>query len=446
MRARGADEQSTGQFAAHFQAVAAGALGTIPEDSIVPLDALPAMPTDEVDDDRAAAALRRVAVVKLNGGLGTTMGLDGPKSILPVRDGLSFLDVIARQVLRLRARYAVDLPVTFMNSFRTRDETLAALTAYPSLAIGDVPLDFLQGVVPKLKADTLAPVDWPANPELEWCPAGHGDVYAALSASGLVQQLRDQGIRYAFISNADNLGATCDPAIAAWLVAQDAPLVVEACARTANDRKGGHFARRQEDGRLILRELAMVSDADRWAFADISRHRFFNANNLWVRLDVLADLALAEAAMPVIINRKTVDPTDPLSTRVIQLESAMGAAVESVEGAQAMLVPRSRFRPVKTTADLLLLRSDRYRLDADGGITAVDDTPDPRIDLSAEFVLIDDFEARFPRGVPQLRQCTSFELSGDVVVGGGVVCIGDVVIDATREFHTRHIPDGAVLR
>ena len=447
MRVQGAGTHTIGQFTTHFLAVAAGAQGLIPEDSIRPVDALPDLSAHEVDDEAAARALAYVAIVKLNGGLGTTMGLDGPKSVLLVRDGLSFLDIIVRQVRSLRARYAVSLPLAFMNSFRTRGDTLRALAAYPDLSVEGLSLDFVQGAVPKVASDTLAPVDWPTDPELEWCPPGHGDVFASLAESGMLERLVARGVRYVFISNADNLGATCDPAIASWVIEHDLPLVVEACRRTANDRKGGHFARRVEDGRLILRELAMVAPGEEGAFGDIARHRFFNANSLWVRVDVVAELASASGpALPVIVNRKTVDPTDPTSTPVLQLESAMGAAIESVDGAQALLVARDRFEPVKTTADLLLVRSDRYRITDHSTVESVATPPDTVVELGPEFRLIDDFEARFPGGPPSLRHCTSLRIRGDVVVGENVTCLGDVDIDARHALTTLRIPDGAVLR
>ena len=446
MAAAGVDPAAIEVFAHYYRLLEHGETGMIPEAAIEPLD-MDNIADVEVSAEDAAAAIRRTAVIKLNGGLGTSMGMDRAKSLLCVRSGLSFLDIIARQVLYLRRAYDAPLPLIFMNSFRTADETEAILAAYPDLPVPGLPLGFLQSAEPKLRADDLTPVDWPANPELEWCPPGHGDVYLSLARTGLLDALRDSGIRYAFLSNSDNLGATCDPAIASWVIEHDLPLVVEACVRTANDRKGGHFARRREDGRLILRELAMVAPGEESAFADIARHRFFNANSLWVRVDVVAELASApERALPVIVNRKTVDPTDPTSIPVLQLESAMGAAVESVDGAQALLVSRRRFEPVKTTADLLLIRSDRYRIDEDFALERIGLHPVPVIELGPEFRLIDDFESRFPGGSPSLRHCTSLRIVGDVVVGGHVTCLGDVDIDTRGRSTTLQIPDGAVLR
>jgi UTP--glucose-1-phosphate uridylyltransferase len=332
-----------------------------------------------------------------------------------------------------------------MNSFHTREDSLEVLARYPELAIEGLPLDFLQNAEPKLSADDLTPVDWPADPSLEWCPPGHGDVYVALVASGILQRLRDNGIRYAFLSNADNLGATCDPDIAAWMLENEAPYVAEVCERTLSDRKGGHLAVRKADGRLILRDIAMVVDGEEHMFQDIARHRTFNTNNLWVDLEVLERL-LSERdgvlGLPIIVNRKTVDPADGDSPEVIQIESAMGTAIETFAGSRAMQVPRTRFRPVKTTNELLLIRSDVFALDDAARIMSMIDHPEPKIDLADVYKLVADFDARFPSGPPSLRECTSLTIRGDVTFGADVSCVGDVTIIADAP---RTIENGARL-
>jgi UTP--glucose-1-phosphate uridylyltransferase len=435
MQARGIDSRAINVFAHYWRDLAAGAQGLIPEETIEPLGEVPALGDFAATPQQRRAALARTAVIKLNGGLGTSMGMTGPKSALEVRDGLTFLDIIARQVLALRAQHDVQLPLILMNSFRTRSESLAILEKYPDLAVDGLPLDFLQNAEPKLRADTLAPVEWPADPELEWCPPGHGDIYVALQGSGLLGALRAQGIRYVFLSNADNLGATCDPDVAAWMFEQKVPYAAEVCPRTANDRKGGHLARRRSDGRMILRDSAMVADGEDHHFQDNDRHQYFHTNNLWVDLDVLERL-LDERdgvlGLPIVVNRKTVDPSDSSSTPVIQIESAMGTAVEAFEGSQALLVPRRRFRPVKTTNELLLLRSDVFELDDDSVVNSVITHEEPAIRLDGHYKLVPDFEARFPAGPPSLRECTGLAVAGDVTFGAGIVCVGDVQVSAEQ--------------
>jgi UTP--glucose-1-phosphate uridylyltransferase len=424
-------------FAHYYEQLAAGETGMVAEDEIEPLESLPRY--DELTE--TDAPLDEVVVVKLNGGLGTSMGMTGPKSLLPVKDGLTFLDVIARQVLALRSASGARLPLVLMNSFATRS---ASLDALPDEIEVDVPVDFVQSKEPKILADTLEPAEWPPNPELEWCPPGHGDLYTSLQSSGMLERLLDEGYRYAFVSNVDNLGAVLEPRILAWFAASGAPFASEAIDRTEADKKGGHLARRNTSPpTLILRESAQVADADQDAFQDTGRHRFFNANNLWIDLGALAELLDSSGpvlGLPLIVNRKTVDPSDATSPAVIQLETAMGAAIEVFDGATALHVPRERFLPVKTTSDLLVLRSDAYRLGDDFRVALDGRDAAPLVSLSGDFKLVGDFDARFPSGPPSLREADRLTVDGDVTFGKDVVVRGTARVDGPAQ-----VPDGEVL-
>ena len=228
-----------------------------------------------------------MAIIKLNGGLATTMGLQEPKSLVEARDGRSFLDIIVGQTLALRRRHGVRLPLVLMNSDATRDATERALAAYPEIEHEGIAPDFMQSMIPKLDAEALTPVQWPQAPALEWCPPGHGDVYGALRRSGMLAALLEQGFRYAMISNSDNLGAQLDPRIAAHLAAEEIPFLMEVVQGTEADRKGGHIARRLDDGQLVLRETAQTPPEDEESFRDFRRWRYYNTNNLWIDLRAL---------------------------------------------------------------------------------------------------------------------------------------------------------------
>ena len=377
MRADGAGPAALAAFARRLEQLEAGpGAGLLPGDELEPIDAPP-----RLEDLPAATALDHVAVIKLNGGLGTSMGLRAPKSLIEVKPGHTFLDVIVRQTR------AAGLPVVLMNSAVSRVEGVR---------------DFLQGREPRLWSDTHEPVEWPADPSLEWCPAGHGDVYVSLVASGMLDTLRGEGIDWAFVSNADNLGATADARIPAWAEAQGVPFVMEVVRGTAADRKGGHLALHR--GRLVLRETAQVPEGDD-SFADVDRWRFYNTNKLWVDLRALDPEALD---LPLIVNRKPVDPRDATTPEVLQLETAMGAAVGAIDGARAVEVPRSRFAPVKTTDDLLVVRSDAYVLRDDGTLEPCFAGDPPVVTLGPSLRHLDAFDAHFADGPPSLRGRDTF--------------------------------------
>ena len=435
LQENGAHPMEVAAFRRRLAQLADPDAGKVPGDQLSPVDELPRLDDlPEPDDATTRAVLDRLAVIKLNGGLGTSMGLDGPKSTLEIKPGSSFLDVIARQTLSLRESTGARLPLLLMDSPTTRPASLERLAAHPGLDDQGLPLDFLQGIEPKLRADTWEPVEWPDNPELEWCPPGHGDIYTALAVAGIAPALLEAGVRWCFVSNADNLGARPDPRIAAWLAEHEVPFLLEVVRGTESDRKGGHLAMR--DGRLVLRESAQVPDGDP-SFGDLTRWHYFNTNNVWFDLSAVAALQADDPAapeLPLIVNRKTVDPTDKSSTPVIQLETAMGAAVSSVVGAAALEVPRTRFAPVKTTDDLLVARSDLWELRDDGAMIPHFDPQPPVVSLDkAHFGMLRDFEARFPAGAPSLRDCVRLEVRGDVTFIGPTTVQGSVVVDGPAE-------------
>ena len=427
MSEAGVDPVAITVFSHYYRQAADGVTGLIGEDTIEPLTEPDRLDRVEVDEEAARAALAQTAIIKLNGGLGTSMGLDRAKSLLPVRDGRNFLDLIVAQVRHARRAYGVRLPLLFMDSFRTREDTLEHLARYPDLAVDGLPLDFLQNAEPKIRVDDLTPVEWPADPELEWCPPGHGDLYPALWGSGLLDALLEAGFRYLSVANGDNLGAAPNARLAAWFAATGAPYAAEVCPRTVNDRKGGHLAIRRRDGQLILRDTAQTPPDEMHYFTDEYRHPYFHANNLWLDVAQVRQAMIERdgvLGLPLIRNEKTVDPTDPASPRVIQFETAMGSAIEVFRGARAIAVGRDRFLPVKTTNELLLLRSDVFELGEDGRLAAVADIP--RVDLDDRFYkLVDDFDERV-RVVPSLRDAEALVVRGDWVFDAPTQVVGEV--------------------
>jgi UTP--glucose-1-phosphate uridylyltransferase len=441
MREHGQDEEAIRNFLAARRRLIEGEQAWLASDSLEPASDVPAL--EDLPQVADATALAQVAMVKLNGGLATTMGLRQPKSLVCAREGHSFLDIIVGQTLALRRRCQIALPLVLMNSEATRDAMVPVMGRYPGLSAGLAP-DFMQSMVPKLEAETLAPISWPAAPALEWAPPGHGDVYGALRRSGMLQALLEGGFRYALLSNSDNLGARVDPRIPSHMFAERIPFLMEVVEGTESERKGGHIARRRDDGRLVLRESAQVPPEDEESFRDYRHWRYYNTNNLWVDLQALSELLQKRNGvleLPLIVNRKTVDPRDPETPAVIQLESAMGAAISSFPGARPLLVPRSRFVPVKSTDDLLVMRSDAYSMDEEMRLEPVGSKP--YVELDKRFYrFLDDFERRFPAGPPSLREATRLIVRGDVTFGRDVVVRGAVEIGGSQP---KTIADGTVL-
>ncbi len=428
MRAAGVSEPARESFRNLYEQLTAGDSFELPGDRLEPVRDLRHI--DDVSAEVPPDVIDRAVVIKLNGGLGTSMGLHEPKSLIEVKPGHTFLDLSVRQVLALRRRHGARLPLVFMNSFSTRRATIEALERYPDLQV-DVPLDFLQNREPKLRADDFAPIEWPADPELEWCPPGHGDIYAALMGSGMLETLLEKGYDVAFVSNVDNLGAILDPRILALMVGERLPFIMEAVEGTAAERKGGHIARRE--GQLVLREIAQVPDDDD-SFTDYRHWRYYNTNTLWVDLRALAERGVPK--LPLIVNRKTVDPADPSTPEVLQLETAMGAALSVIDGAEAVEVPRSRFAPVKTTNDLLVVRSDAYVLHEDDARLELaperDQPTRPVVDLDPRYYkLLVDFDERFPDGPPSLVHADRLVVRGDVTFEPDTVITGDTEIEAS---------------
>lgn len=385
--------------------------------------------------EKASAAERaRTVAITLNGGLGTTMGMRAPKALLYATEGMTFLDIALRQA------EAAGVRPLLMNSFATDGAVRQTL--------GDRDVrSFLQHQAPKLRRSDFHPVHVPERPDLEWCPPGHGDLYTALGASGVLTDLLDEGFRYAFVSNVDNVGGCPDPGMLGHFLRSGAPFLMEVVRRTEEDWKGGHLARRRRDGRLVLRETAQCAPEDRGAFRDRGRYPWFNANNLWLRLEALRDALHREQGflpLPTIVNPKTADPRDPGSTPVFHLEQAAGAALEVFEGARAVEVPRRRFAPVKTTENLLVLRSDIYTIDENGLVEPAREPPPVALDRD-RYGFVSDLEARFPHGPPSLLACDRLQVRGDVRFGRQIACEGEVSVLGPPD-RPAHIPDGARLR
>jgi UTP--glucose-1-phosphate uridylyltransferase len=379
-------------------------------------------------------------VLKLNGGLGTTMGCVGPKSAIEVREGMTFLDLTVRQMQHLNETYGSDVPLVLMNSFNTDKETRKIVQKYTKSSVNIV--TFNQSRFPRIGKETLLPVaNDPIDTKEAWYPPGHGDVYQALSHSGLLDDLIKSGIEYLFISNIDNLGATVDTAILKHMIGTQSEFLMEVTDKTRADIKGGTLI--DYNGNIRLLEIAQVPSEHRGDFTSIKKFKIFNTNNIWVSVKAIKRLLETDAIdLEVIVNEKAMEKS---GEKVIQLETAVGAAIKHFGNAHGINVPRSRFLPVKSCSDLFLIRSDLYFLEH--GILKMSPKRQisslPLVKLGDHFKKVSQFLSRFAGNV-QIVELDHLTVTGDVTFGKGVVLKGTVIIVANHGSRI-DIPAGSVL-
>ncbi len=296
--------------------------------------------------------IKHLAIVRLNGGLATSMGLKQPKALLNIQSGTNFLDNMIQTVSKLRQQHQCHIPMVLMNSFATQAETIDYIAFFANLLLKDLPNVFVQCRMPRINAETKAPFSCPDDPDQEWYPPGHGDMYHAIMISGIAEYLLTLGVEYLFIANIDNLGATVDPAILGFMHDNNLPFLMEVTARTEQDKKGGHLALNSK-GEFILRERAQCSADELNDFENISKYSFFNTNNLWIRLKTIVQYYHNKSfiKLPLIVNPKTIK-TAHSCTDIVQLETAIGSGITELKGIP-LIVPRSRFKPIKYWEDLI---------------------------------------------------------------------------------------------
>ncbi|EMD32141.1 hypothetical protein CERSUDRAFT_88416 [Gelatoporia subvermispora B] len=400
-------------------------------DKIVPYENLPKS-TD-------AESLNKLAVLKVNGGLGTSMGMTGAKSALEVKNDMTFLDLTVRQIEHLNTTHRVDVPLILMTSFNTHEDTLRIIKKYANQQLRIT--TFNQSRYPRIFKESLLPCPKGADDDKgKWYPPGHGDLYNALVHSGVLDQLLAEGKEYLFVSNSDNLGAVVDQRILQHMIDTDAEFIMEVTDKTKADVKGGTLI--DYDGTVQLLEVAQVPSEHIEDFKSVRKFKIFNTNNIWINLRALKRIMENEGMeLEIIVNPKTNDD----GQAVIQLETAAGAAIKHFRNARGVNVPRTRFLPVKSCSDLLLIKSDIYSLEH--GQLVINENrmfgTTPVIKLGDHFKKIAQFQKRFKK-IPKIIELDHLTVTGDVYFGRNVTLRGTVIIVA-NEGQRIDIPDGCVL-
>lgn len=381
----------------------------------------------------------KLAVLKLNGGLGTTMGCTGPKSVIEVRNDLTFLDLTVQQIKDLNTKHNTNTPLILMNSFNTHRETDKIIRKYEGSGV-DVKT-FNQSRHPRIIKDTLMPLpDKLHGDDSDWYPPGHGDVYYSLVSSGVLQKLLDEGREYLFISNVDNLGATVDFKILNMMHEQQCEFVMEVTDKTRADVKGGTLI--EYEGNAKLLEIAQVPSDKVEEFKSIKKFKIFNTNNLWVNLKAIDRVMKANALDDIDI---ILNPKVEKGKAILQLEIAAGAAIQYFKNGRGVNVPRSRFLPVKSTSDLFVVQSNLYSLEhGELVMNPLRAFPTvPLVKLGDNFKKVSDYMSRL-KGIPDVIELDQLTVSGDVTFGAGVVLRGTIIIVANHGSRI-DIPEGSIL-
>ncbi len=430
MRSANLSEDLIKDFLSKIEKVKQGETGKVKWETIGDLDPK----TDEIELTELQkkfppnkSSLSKLVVIKLNGGLGTSMGLEKAKSLIPIKNNRSFLNIVSEQILYMRKKFGVEIPLILMDSYNTQTDSLEEIKK--SGLTQKITTTFLQNKVPRIKKENYEPIQLKDEKE-DWCPPGHGDIYLSLKQTGILKNLIDAGYEYAFISNGDNLGATIEPSILEYFSSSNLDFAMEMTPKTLADTKGGAIYRKMVDGKFMgleLLETAQVPKENEHEFSGMGKFRTFSTNNLWINLKSLSKLLDEKIPnLSLIVNPKTVDGID-----VLQLETAMGSAIGSFTNTKGIIIPRDRFAPVKKCEDYLIRRSDAYTLNEDFSLTMSAERKSKNfsenlVSLDEKFYKkIKDFDSLF-KAYPSLKFSESLTVKGEVEFDVEINLVGKV--------------------
>lgn len=385
--------------------------------------------------------LNKLAVLKLNGGLGTTMGLSGPKSAIKIKNNMNFIDMVVKQLKSINRKYNASVPLILMNSFNTDERTEKMVSKYSDVDIQT----FNQAQYVKINEENLLPMNLAFEKSKDskkaFYPPGHGDLLTSINTSGILDKLLEQGVEYLFISNIDNLAATVDINILKFITENKIDFCMEVTKKTRTDIKGGTLIDYEDTMKLM--EIAMVPKNKKNEFTSVKKFKIFNTNNLWINIKELKNiLSKGDLNLDIITNSKVVK-----GEHIIQLETAVGSAVKCFNSTAGIVVPRSRFTPIKTCSDLFLCSSNLYAANK-GTLTLnknrINQVSLPVVKLIGKnFQKIKNFDNSFGN-IPDIVDLDVLTVTGNVTFGENVILRGIVII-CCPEGGRIDIPDGAIL-
>ncbi|KAJ0106630.1 hypothetical protein Patl1_19459 [Pistacia atlantica] len=405
---------------------------------VVPYDSLAPISEDTVE---AKMFLDKLVVVKFNGVLGTNMGFGGPKSAIEVHDKLTFMDLMVNQIESLNSKFGCNVPLVLMDTTETNNDTQKVVEKYSASKID-------------IHSFSQKPLEGQTGKDKQH-PSDHGAVFLSLMKSGTLDVLLSQGKEYALVVHADNAAAVVDPKILNHLIQNKIEYCMEVTPTTSIDLRNSMINLRQ--GKYQLVNITQ-NPAKHHCFllntpADVlfccsfmikksdGKFKFIDTRNLWVDLKAVKRLVDTDA-----LKMESLSASKEENGYKINLQdTAAGSAIRFFDHTMSINVPPSRFLPLNSTSDLLLLQSDLYS-SIDGILVrnnARNNPSNPSIELGPEFEKVSDFLSRF-KSIPSIIKLDSLKVAGDVWFGAGITLKGRVNI-AAKPGMKLEIPDGAVL-
>lgn len=356
--------------------------------------------------------LDKLVVVKFNGALGTSMGFNGPKSLIEIQEGVTLLDLVNQRIESLNAYYGCKVPLLLVNTNETHNATLKMLKKYSGSNL-DIH-SFVQDQQPELQS-----LDGPSDP---------GTAFLSLVNRATLDQLVSQGKEYALVVDTDNACALIDPKILNHLIQNNVEYCMEVTPATSTFSRTSLLS--SQEGKFKLANIAQSASKH-----CTRKFKFTDTRSVWVNLKAAKRLLETDAMTTEKFSMsESADADDK--------ESAAGSAIQLFGERIGVNVPQHRYLPVNSTSDLLVLWSDVYTYDK--GILTQNRSRNPSINLGPEFEKVDDFEKRF-KSIPSIVGLESLKVTGDVWFGSGVTLKGRVTIEVKPGVKLE-IPDDVVIK
>lgn len=391
---------------------------------VVPYDSLASISEDIAETKKL---LDKLVVVKFNGALGTNMGFSGPKSAIEVKNNLTPLDLMVDQVESLNSKYGCNVPLLLMDTAETQDHVQKVLEKYSNSKVDIHSLSLSQQTHEKSfeghsRKDKLYP------------SSDHSVVFLSLMKSGTLDLLLVQGKEYALVVDSDNVAAVADPKIFNHLIQNQIEYCMEVAPVPSIDLRNSLINLRP--GKFQLVDITQNPTKQSGG-----KFKFINTRSMWVNLRAIKRLIdTDELKIENFSSSKEVN-----DDQIISRGTGADSAIQFFDHTIGINVAQSRYLPVNSTSDLLLLQSDLYT--ADEGILvqnpARDNPANPSIELGPEFEKVNDFQSRF-KSIPSIINLDSLKVEGDVWFGAGITLKGKVSIVAKPGMKLE-IPDGIVL-